>query len=438
MTSPFFVSAQTLSQTDPKDWPKDLISSQNLIYSSKATLAFNSPGAEGFGVKRAALTMPESVLLLFSPGCCGRNTSAIGGPTSQYGQRTYYLLLDETDIVTGRYLPKIVEAASEIMAMAKPKPKVIMLCSTCVDALLGTDMEQLCRKVEEKCSCHALAATMYALTREGHLPPMVAVRRTLYSLLKKQPKDPRAANILGFFTGLDKNCELYELLACGGIDRVYELGCMDNLKAYHKMSSANFNLVLHSEARLAADDMEKNFQIPAIELFRTYQLSKITNQYKILGQILGLKFKLQGYEGEGNVLTEKFSQDFKGINVALGEGVNADPLDLALTLLRLGLNVPEIFAAPAPTQLPQLKAIADLSPDTKIYSNLHPSMMFYEDNLAQNIDITIGLAANYYHQECKNLLFNSDEQPFGYQGLKKLLSGLRNTLAPKRNSRGKG
>lgn len=34
---------------------------KNLIYSSPAALAFNSPGAEGFGVKRAGLSIPGSV-----------------------------------------------------------------------------------------------------------------------------------------------------------------------------------------------------------------------------------------------------------------------------------------------------------------------------------------------------------------------------------------
>ena len=49
--------------------PQDMISSSHLIYSSPATLAFNSPGAEGFGVKRAGLSVPGSVMLIVSPGC---------------------------------------------------------------------------------------------------------------------------------------------------------------------------------------------------------------------------------------------------------------------------------------------------------------------------------------------------------------------------------
>ena len=59
------------------DIPAEMQSGSHLIYSSPATLAFNSPGAEGFGVKRAGLSVPGSVMLIVSPGCCGRNTSSI-------------------------------------------------------------------------------------------------------------------------------------------------------------------------------------------------------------------------------------------------------------------------------------------------------------------------------------------------------------------------
>lgn len=89
-----------------EDIPSELVSGTHLIYSSPATLAFNSPGAEGFGVKRAGLAIPGSVMLLVAPGCCGRNTSLISA-MPEYKNRFFYLMMDETDIVTGRHLKKI-------------------------------------------------------------------------------------------------------------------------------------------------------------------------------------------------------------------------------------------------------------------------------------------------------------------------------------------
>ena len=122
--------------------PQDMVSNTRLIYSSPATLAFNSPGAEGFGVKRAGLSVPGSVMLIVSPGCCGRNTSSIS-TMKGYENRFFYLTMDETDLVTGRHLNRIPKAVCELAAGLKKKPSVIMICITCVDALLGTDMERV-------------------------------------------------------------------------------------------------------------------------------------------------------------------------------------------------------------------------------------------------------------------------------------------------------
>ena len=88
--------------------PQDMVSNSQLIYSSPATLAFNSPGAEGFGVKRAGLSVPGSVMLIVSPGCCGRNTSSIS-TMNGYENRFFYLTMDETDLVTGRHLRRMTQ-----------------------------------------------------------------------------------------------------------------------------------------------------------------------------------------------------------------------------------------------------------------------------------------------------------------------------------------
>ena len=78
----YFITTKELAEAGRDNIPDELISSKHLIYSSPATLAYNSPGAQGFGVKRAGLAIPGSVMLLLAPGCCGRNTtilSELGG-----------------------------------------------------------------------------------------------------------------------------------------------------------------------------------------------------------------------------------------------------------------------------------------------------------------------------------------------------------------------
>ena len=91
MNHAYSITAAELAARGRDDIPPELLSSAHLIYSSPATLAFNSPGAQGFGVKRAGLAVPGSVMLLAAPGCCGRNTtilSELGG----YSEKFFYLL----------------------------------------------------------------------------------------------------------------------------------------------------------------------------------------------------------------------------------------------------------------------------------------------------------------------------------------------------------
>ena len=168
----YFCTVKELDELGKNTIPRQLISHTHLIYSSPATLAFNSPGAEGFGVKRAGLAVPDSVMLIVSPGCCGRNTSVLSSMRA-YQDRFYYLLMDETDIVTGRHLKKIPKAVEEICEGLKKKPSVVMICITCVDALLGTDMERVCHKAEESISDNLfrsvfsrLVASASAVSRE--------------------------------------------------------------------------------------------------------------------------------------------------------------------------------------------------------------------------------------------------------------------------------
>ena len=162
-------SVQELYERGKNDIPKEMVSNSHLIYSSPATLAFNSPGAEGFGVKRAGLSVPGSVMLIVSPGCCGRNTSSIS-TMKGYENRFFYLTMDETDLVTGRHLRRIPKAVKALAESLEVKPSVIMICITCVDALLGTDMERVCRKAEELVCQDGLKIRLrpcylYALTR---------------------------------------------------------------------------------------------------------------------------------------------------------------------------------------------------------------------------------------------------------------------------------
>ena len=425
--------------------PQDMVSNTRLIYSSPATLAFNSPGAEGFGVKRAGLSVPGSVMLIVSPGCCGRNTSSIS-TMKGYENRFFYLTMDETDLVTGRHLNRIPKAVCELAAGLKKRPSVIMICITCVDALLGTDMERVCRKAEkmvnETVQASSYAADshirvrpcyMYALTREGRKPPMVHVRQSIYSLLQPIPKKSDSVNILGYFAPLEEDCELRELLRQIGVKKIREVSSCADYAEFEKMAEANFNLILNPEARPAAGDLQERLGIPSIELTRLYQVDRIAAQYDALAAALGVRFDYEIYREKAREAMKSFRKAFPGAVFSVGEAINADPFELALALVRYGFRVSEIFGTVTTDSYRYLRHLSELSPGTRVYSNLSPSMLLYDNHNGGEpadkgaLHIALGRDAGWYHPDYPCLLWGQDVQPFGFMGVCRFFEALTET-----------
>lgn len=422
MKKAYFCTAEELEQRGKDNLPKQFQSGEHLIYSSPATLAFNSPGAEGFGVKRAGLAVPGSIMLIVAPGCCGRNTSMISS-MKEYNNRFFYLCMDETDIVTGRHLKKIPKAVASICESLEKKPSVVMICITCVDALLGTDMERVCRKAEEKAGLPVRPCYMYALTREGRKPPMVHVRQSLYSLLEPGHKKGNVVNLLGYFSPLVDDCELYTLLQEAGVKTIHEISRCEDFEEYKKMSEANFNLVLHPEARFAAEDFHDRLKIPFIELRRLYQIDKIGSQYQAFGAALGIEFHAEEQKKQAQEAIERFRKVCPDPVFAVGECANADPFELSLALVKYGFKVAEIYGTITGENFIYIRQLKKLSPQTKIFSNMEPTMLYY-DPAESGVTLTIGKDACYYHPNTKGIHWNEERQPFGYAGVRRLFEAL--------------
>ena len=428
-------TAEEVLKRGKSDIPSELLSGNNLVYSSPATLAYNSPGAEGFGVKRAGLSVPESIMLIVAPGCCGRNTSLISS-MPEYKNRFFYLEMSEPDLVTGRHLNKIPDAIKEVLEFlrdgGKKIPKVVMICITCIDALLGTDMDRVCRKAEDALAGGEFEGVkvrpcyMYALTREGRRPPMVHVRQTIYSLLEPMEKDARSVNVIGGFAPLE-DTELKTYLELAGIRNIRQISTCKTYEEFLNMASANFNIVIDPEARAAAEDLNKRLNIPYIELTRVYSTDKISSQYKALASVAGIDIDDSEEKAEADEAIARLKNAYPDLKFNIGECTNANAFELALSLVRMGFKVDEIYATLAPENFVYVKNLALLSPDTKIYCNMEPTMLYYKISQS-DADVTIGKDAKFYCPDTPNVAWNQDTRPFGYQGVRDLMNKVFDAL----------
>ena len=350
----------------------------------------------------------------------------------QYKDRFFYLMMDETDLVTGRHLKRIPEAVCEVVSFLEgqkgKKPRVVMICITCVDALLGTDMERVCSACEKALGdgTRVRPSYMYALTREGRRPPMVHVRQTLYSLLEPMEKDPGSVNIIGNFAPLEDG-ELFKILTDAGVKHIRQISTCSTYDEFLKMASANFNIVTNPEVRVAAHDMSQRLGIPYIELTRVHDVARTAAQYKAFANAAGIDIDVSAEEAKAQEAVDSLKASFPDLTFNIGECLNADPFELALSLARYGFKVDEIYGTLAPEKFKYVSRLAELSPDTKIFCNMEPTMLYY-DVSASRAHISLGKDAAFYCPGIPNIAWNSDIQPFGFQGITKLMETVHQTM----------
>ena len=127
---------------------------------------------------------------------------------------------------------------------------------------------------------------------------------------------------------------------------------------------------------------------------------------------------------------ERFREVCPDASFAVGECMNGDPFELALALVRYGFQVPEIYGTITAENFVYIRHLAELSPDTKVFSNMEPTMLYYDPS-GSGVNLTIGKDAGYYHRDQPNAVWNQDRQPYGYAGVRRLFETLTEKVLQK-------
>ena len=162
-----------------------------------ASLHYVSAAHGGWGIVRMAALVPEAHLLFVCPSACGRH-NAIGGAVSGIKHRVSYLFLTEADIVSGDFEQMIVDNVDILFEMLPKKPKALLIFTSCLDDLLGTDhepiLEELSRRNPDVKFRHC---TMNPISLDSKLPPGITTYRNMFSLLEKKEETKNTINVLG-------------------------------------------------------------------------------------------------------------------------------------------------------------------------------------------------------------------------------------------------
>ena len=384
-------------------------------------LHYNGPGSSGYGVKRTAMLLPESAMLMVGPMGCSRSGTVVA---EKYGfaHRMFYLHLDDRSISLGTYLKRIPEAVQYIKDLGQFK--AVLICMTCLDALLGTDLAGLGRKISAQVGIPVTTTFMDPIVRDGNYGPMVQVRQAITNCFEAQEKASElntAVNLLGTFAPLEEGCELSVLLEKTGIKEIKTVAGSRTFEELQKMGGSKANIIVHPQAAACGVDLEKRLGMPYIKLFTSYVPDIIEENYKKLGVFLKTDICCGKERSASEDKIKAFAKKHHGIKIAVGEAVCGNPLDIALMLIGAGIEVPFVFRDMIhPEDWDLIAALNKIAPELKVYSGVHPTTAACPASLPK-ADLMLGLDAGYYDQNAISAAWPFDRTFYGFDGINALL-----------------
>ena len=392
------------------------------------TLCYTAPSHGDWGIVRIATLVPQTHLLFVSPSACGRH-GALGALQHGFKDRVSYLAITREDIIAG-YDKLVEEAIDELLRRRKPAPKAVMIFVSCLDDLIGTDLNSLCRRLHEAHpEVEFQPAHMNPITLDSKKPPMVTTQASMYAFLRPEKEHDQGVNLMGNLDALSPDCELFEVLKGWGCAPVRHLSDFDTFEDYQTMARSRASLLLSPIASLAAQQMESRLGIPSLFLPVSYDPKEIEAQYAQLAAFLGKETRdLSRWREEALDETERTRTALAGRPVWITAASVLKPFGLVRTLLQAGFNVETVVAqtAIAPDRA-ACQWLCERHPEVRVLQPQHVNVIDFAHRSAEAV--AIGFDAAYFAGASRVVSIVNDAGMFGYRGIVRLMRALREEAA---------
>ena len=396
------------------------------------TLCYTAPSHGDWGIVRIAALVPEAHLLFVSPSACGRH-GALGALQHGFKDRVSYLAITREDIIAG-YDALVEEAVAELLRRRKPRPKAVMIFVSCLDDLIGTDLNSLCGRLH---SAHPdvefQPAHMNPITLDSKKPPMVTTQAAMYAFLRPAEARDQGINLMGNLDALNPNCELFDVLKGWGCAPVRHLSDFETFEDYQSMAKSRANLLLSPIASLAAQQTEARLGIPSLFLPVSYDVEEVEAQYAQLAAFLGKDIPQLGAQREEALAEMEATRNaLAGRPIWITAGSVLKPFTLARALLQAGLNVEAVVAQTAiAPDLTACQWLCENHPEALVLQPQHVNVIDFAHRSPEAV--AIGFDAAYLAGASRVVSIVNDAGLFGYWGIASLMRSLREEAAHPQN-----
>ena len=390
----------------------------------ESSLHYASPAHGGWGVLKAGQLIPESYHLFVSPAACGRHGALAARLEGRNGTVSYYHLTEQS-IVSGDYERDIADAVSELLTILTKqnrRPRVLGIFVSCIDDLLGTDLDVLTDELTRDypdirfVSCH-----MNPTTTDTGVPPAVNIQNKIYSVLEPDTKRDNGVNLIGNLQAIRPESELFPLLRQMGASDVRHISDYERFDDYQFMARSRCNLVLAPFGKYAAEQMQRKLGIPYVMALTAFRPETITQTYQHIAKSIGWECpSLREAEQAACTALRKTADALAGVPVIVDGEAITRPFEFTRALLENGFSVHSVYEQKLkPSDLENYNWLRENYPQIPIRQSLHPKQTVRDPTASECI--AIGYSAGYLSGAKHVVDIGGQNGLYGYQGVTELM-----------------
>ena len=370
--------------------------------------------------ENAKTLIPESHELHVGPSACARRLS-IGAYRRHDEDYITNLYITEEDIVSGSYEDIIPDAVEDLLELLEKRPRVIILYVTCIDDLLGTDHEALLMLLKQRfqdirfITCHIDPIAM-----DRSIKPGMKMQEQFYSVLDKSDLSENCINLVGNKLLLSDKSEFRKIMKAVGW-KIKQMNDCKTFDEFNDMGKSSLNLVVAPFAKLAAENMKRELDIPFQLAFTSYDMGIIEENYRKTFTAIEVELPdLGDYHNRTIKKIKATVNHLKNMPIVIDSTVIGRSIPLARALDKYGFNVKLVFDSTILfSDVEDLEWLRKNRPDIKIADGKNFNMMNMKNDLGDCL--CIGFSSGYTLGAKHIVERLSSRFAFGYYGVELLM-----------------
>lgn len=381
-------------------------------------LEYNAPARGVWNIVHMGLLIPEGHQVYVCAQGCLRGVTLTVAETGDM-DRLSWVSLSEEDMFDGTLESDVTDGVSEVIEKLPHRPRAVLIFLSCMHLFAGADYEVILSELRERHPDIDFVDCYMTPTMRETFSPVVWLVKRMYSLVRPLPLDPRSVSIIGCDRPLDDESELIQIIRQNGFT-LRDLTRCRSYDEFMELGQSFLDITCLPTAVQGARELAERTGARHLHLPHSFLPENIRRTLAELCEALKVPLPdLSENERGAEEALERAAALLGDTPIAIDYTAVTRPFELALLLMKRGMNVQHIICDDLGEDREAFEALRAERPDITLWSADNVNMLCTADEPHGRV-LAIGQKAAWFFatDNFVDIIQNGDLT--GFVGLRKL------------------